>query len=425
MKVSQLTYEKLYEAVAGNAYAFRAVVDFYPVGGDGDKVFPPTYSNDGDTVYAFETRIIDGEELKCVLLDSVQSQANRLELALLDWHRNAEGEPPFPLVEIDFRDTKAKKAGVLTALEAPHRIYDAYFRNAEIFEKGKWIIFRSLKSGVKCSELGRELGEAKPSNATPIFKLCPTGLIFGMWDSYAGGLGAKFQRVLVSEIVGVGVTEDNRRPESRIDPLIGVAGESVKVEEGPDCRVIMLKQSDKGGKKLSEVGLGNVTPSLKKDGKYLPGGVTFRFARQIAVLSLPALRRLRFPLPKDGKVSEKVNVSARTTLAALALAALTRQWEQGFSLRSRCDLAPKPGEKPYLALLAPDKEERFELTFMEAAKIAKKAADEARKSGLPWPTTSKDKPWENGVLRLRPTKELVEIILCSWELAGTKKGKGS
>jgi len=59
------------------------VTDYQPTGGLGDKVFPPTYEGGK---YAMEKRIdpATGEERQCVLLDSVQSQANRMELALLE-----------------------------------------------------------------------------------------------------------------------------------------------------------------------------------------------------------------------------------------------------------------------------------------------------------------------------------------------------
>lgn len=52
-----------------------------PAGGPGDKVFPPTFAG---AVYAIEKRRIPGREqpVRCVLLDSVQSQANRMELVL-------------------------------------------------------------------------------------------------------------------------------------------------------------------------------------------------------------------------------------------------------------------------------------------------------------------------------------------------------
>lgn len=79
------------DAIKGSTAAFRVITDLFPVGGDGDKVFPPTYEG---SVYADETRIINGQAEKCVLLDSVQSQANRLELCLLEGHRS--GELKFP-----------------------------------------------------------------------------------------------------------------------------------------------------------------------------------------------------------------------------------------------------------------------------------------------------------------------------------------
>jgi CRISPR-associated protein Csb1 len=82
MSVSPLTIEDLREAIAGHTAAFRAVTELQPAAGAGDKIFPPTY--EGGT-YAFEKRYVPGEPepVDCVLIDSVQSQANRMELALL------------------------------------------------------------------------------------------------------------------------------------------------------------------------------------------------------------------------------------------------------------------------------------------------------------------------------------------------------
>ena len=68
MDILNLDYVK--EALAGNAAAFRCVTEYQPVGGPGDKVFPPTYEGGA---YATELRNINGEEVNCVLLDSVQS----------------------------------------------------------------------------------------------------------------------------------------------------------------------------------------------------------------------------------------------------------------------------------------------------------------------------------------------------------------
>ncbi|HXG33310.1 MAG TPA: type I-U CRISPR-associated RAMP protein Csb1/Cas7u [Bryobacteraceae bacterium] len=412
--------------MAGTAFAFRAVTDLDPAGGDGDKLFPPTYQGG---VYAREQRMIDGRPVECVLLDSVQSQANRLELALLEWHRSAPpSEKPFPLVQIDFSGTTAAEVGLFSVLEAPHRIADGVFLASEIEEEDsgrrEWKPFRHPKYPNKSSALGRLVDEASPARATGLFGLCPTALVFGMWDSHGsrGGLGQKFQRALVSEIIGIDATENNRRPASRIDPLITVAGESIQIRKADD-RTWTVIETGKGNAKLSEVGLGNVVPSLKVppeqrrnfESEYNHGGVSVRFARQIAVLSLPALRRLRFPLDSASPEQQaEADVAARTVLAAFALAALARQWEAGFSLRSRCDLVPR--HELTLALLATGEARSFRLPADAATELLRVAVAAAKSAGLPWPTGD-NPPWKEGCLTLRPNVELVKAVTRSRELA--------
>jgi len=73
-----LSYDELKKAVSGSAAAFRLALKLEPVS---PKVFPPTYEGGK---YATEERIIGGQKLPCVLLDSMPSQANRMELALQD-----------------------------------------------------------------------------------------------------------------------------------------------------------------------------------------------------------------------------------------------------------------------------------------------------------------------------------------------------
>src|SRR5256885_4461132 len=75
-----LSMDALREAVRKGA-ALRCRTCLQPDGGDGGKVFPPTYVGG---VYAVEDRRIDGRVVRCVLLDSVQSQANRMEEVLQD-----------------------------------------------------------------------------------------------------------------------------------------------------------------------------------------------------------------------------------------------------------------------------------------------------------------------------------------------------
>src|SRR5258708_27440235 len=78
---TKLNLEALQSAVAGSAAAFRCRRRLQPAGGEGDKVFPPTFPG---AAYVAEHRRAPGRDqaVTCVLLDSVQSQANRMELAL-------------------------------------------------------------------------------------------------------------------------------------------------------------------------------------------------------------------------------------------------------------------------------------------------------------------------------------------------------
>jgi CRISPR-associated protein Csb1 len=216
-----LTLKHLQEAVRGNAAAFRCRRRLQPAGGEGDKVFPPTFAG---AVYAVEQRRVPGspEPATCVLLDSVQSQANRMELALQE--AVDAGKIKVPVLEVDFTehgptgdieaDEKAGRLvdaiGKVTSLQVPHRLADAILRDSQI----DGVDFRK-------SDKGKGLNTVSLSNATSLFALCPTALVFGMWDSTGpkGGLGPKFERALVSEIVGIGAVVDGLLRGVRRDPL--------------------------------------------------------------------------------------------------------------------------------------------------------------------------------------------------------------
>ena len=135
-----LDLQTLRDEVAGTAAAFRCATDYQPAGGPGDKVFPPTYEGGK---YAMEKRIdpATGEERQCVLLDSVQSQANRMELALLEAHR-AE-RVALPLLVTRFDQNELLKKFTVSSLEAPPRVADALFRDSLL----GGVIFRKSHTG--------------------------------------------------------------------------------------------------------------------------------------------------------------------------------------------------------------------------------------------------------------------------------------
>jgi CRISPR-associated protein Csb1 len=124
--MTTLTIDRLQIAVADDV-AIRFVARLQPAGGRGDKVFPPTYAGGQ---YANEERIdAHGEVKKVVLLDSVQSQANRMEQALLAAYR--AGRVQLPLVTVDFSGHgELREIGEITVLDAPHRLADAILRDS-------------------------------------------------------------------------------------------------------------------------------------------------------------------------------------------------------------------------------------------------------------------------------------------------------
>lgn len=404
----QLTLEKLKAAVAGNHAAIRLITRLQPAGGRGSKVFPPTHSGG---VYAWERRRLDnGEVVETVLLDSVQSQANRMEQALLDAHR--ANKLKLPLLQVDFSE-HFPDIGVITTLDAPHRIADAIFRDST----HNWKKFRE-------SDVGQAFIKANIRNATALFQYCPHALVFGVWDSTGaeGGLGNKFQRAVDSEIVGI-EAEEGVRTSSRIDPLgITKAAELYKTEDGDwTLDQKKAKQTAKGEPvkaKPSDFVHGNIPPDFsrynpKQDrtplrtmykeirvGDVLPGGVTIDHAIQTTVLSLPALRRLRFPVKGKEKEAEELNKAARTVLAALALAAIAHLREQGYDLRSRCLLIPE-GDALFHLITNNGNKEAFTLADGESVTLFAQAVEQAKKLGLPWQETP---------ILLTPEKRLVELV---------------
>lgn len=426
--MSELNLSKLREAVRASAAAFRCRATLQPAGGPGTKVFPPTYSG---AVYATEKRRLPGrdEPVECVLLDSVQSQANRMEEALQQ--AVDEGRLTIPIIEVDFTryfpggdqpDAMCllDPVGKVSSLQAPHRIADAILRDSLLGE----VPFRD-------SEIGRRLGMASARDATALFELCPTALVFGMWDSTGpkGGLGAKFERAIVSEIVGIDAAY-GVKTSSRIDPL-GIqlkAGPLYHAEKGGwTLDEDAAKKGEKGkpaamGKdgRPSEANHGNVTPSLsdrdRQTNEYLAGGVTIAHAEQTTVLSLPALRRLRFPV--NGDYSKERDEAARTVLAALGLCAAALAAESGLDLRSRCLLWPteplawellgKPGDEP----------QRMTLNAVDAIELLNEAVQVATDLGLSWRTEP---------LALTPSEQLVKLVVKSQQLAvqqGGDSGEG-
>jgi len=285
--------------------------------------------------------------------------------------------------------------GTISSLDAPHRVFDAILRD-------------SLLDGISLSKttLGEGLRRATLRDASAILEASPSALLFGAWNSTGegGGLGAKFTRAIVSEIIGVDVPVEEmppdrrtgevvvrtagRRTGSRIDPL-GVL-RSVEVYKGVSGWDITEAAAGKGAKRVrpSEINHGNIAPSV------VPLGVTCAYAEQTVVITLAGLRRLRFggPPARDD--------AARAMIAALGLAALIEQDAQGYALRSRCDLVCE-GPSPLEIVSFDGTVTTIALTRDEVVMLYAHAVSAARAAGF----TLAAEP-----VRLLPQEKLVHIV---------------
>ena len=264
-----------------------------PVEGEGGVIFPPTYAEIG---YNIDTL---GDGTKVATIDSVGSQANRIEPI---FKQSAEGQPANPLaklvpqVTIDLAEGRS-----VSILEAGHRLGDALVRASSLRDSARKAFESYLRTG----------------DAAAIAKLAPTSLVFGVWDSR--DTSAKLPRIVQSVIRAWDVDELIR--SAQYSPPVDYAELDVFDEED--------KAKAEGDPKspLAKRGFVHV-PSVDA-----PGGVVARgpVVRDVTI-NLIALRRLH-----AGKSGKEL---CRYVLG-LSLVAATEPLD-GF-LRQGCLLTQKEG----------------------------------------------------------------------------------
>lgn len=398
-----LSYDLLRSSVQGAAAAFRSITKLQPAAGPEGKIFPATYSQ--GRYLAEKRRLTPGADpVDCVLISSVQACANIGEEALLEAVRS--GRIELPLIEVDFDDLSPslrKPLERITSLQAPHRLADAILRDSVLPDGARFS--NSVHS--------KAWGSANTWNATPIYRLAPHALVFGLWGSpkKPGGLGAKFERTIVSEIVAIDTLRVDGREGFRIDPC--GASKDVKVvpkEDGSFEVVGASSKKDAKGVRPSEINHGNIPYESAN------AGIRCRYIEQSTVISLPALRRLKFPLDGNKQSDPAVDGLARTVLAAIGLCAATLASERGMDLRSRCllheeelrvwELLDKPGAEP----------EKLTIDSKNATALLREAVAEAEKAGL---------VWQKEPIVLKPSKEFGELIRLSQEREVAEEGEVS
>jgi len=264
-----------------------------PVEGDGSVFFPPTYADVGYNI----DRLGDGTHVATV--DSVGSQANRIE-PIFERAEGGDAELAALVPQIEIEIAEGRRISIL---RAGHRLGDAVIRSSELKDTAREAFATFLDDG----------------DATPIAKLAPTSLVFGVWDSR--DTQAKLPRLLQSVIRAWDVDKLTR--SAQYVPAIDYAALEVFSEEE--------KAKSEGDPK---------SPLAKRGFVAVPatgalGGVVARgpIVRDVTI-NLVAVRRLR-----GGDATDAL----RRYILALGLVAATEPLD-GF-LRAGCLLVPKAGAK--------------------------------------------------------------------------------
>ncbi len=325
---------------AGGPSCLSSTTRLRPAGGMHTAVAPAKYlqgtGSSAKSVYVYERRFLDGAARHTVLIDSKQSQLNRLE-AELDRARQ-DGHPQLsrlPHVQVTYGEGEA--AQTYTDLVLPHRVYDAHVRAGTV-------------DGVPTTqtELYRSVRDASPADARALLDVSPITLVLGGWDSSRRSRQGRWRSALVGEIVGfvpgVGlaaeaIPDPGRRGGARIDPVgmqMQVPGTALKQmaeaqrsELSASNFAKVSKQADGAKDKpvgAAELGFGGIPPALSS-----LGGVACEPILRTHVLSFAALRQIRFGAGPEG------DAACRALLAALALAGLARS-DAELCLRANCDL---------------------------------------------------------------------------------------
>jgi CRISPR-associated protein Csb1 len=278
--------------------------------GDRPVIFPPTYASIGYNI----NELVDGT--KVVTIDSVGSQANRLEPIFKEEPYSAL----VPQIEIEI-PIKPKDGDPYTIkrslLDLAHRSADATVYASPTLGSDIKKAFHALKTA---------------NNAMPLCRLAPTSLVFGVWDS-RGGSAEKRPRIVRSIIRAWDV-----------EPLHAAAQfNSIRKTLDEEQWGELEKEAKAKNKKLSDVGLDDAPATFRKadkipeykDGSPNPerrtlGGVLARgpIERDVTV-NLVALRRY-----EGGNEEETRNI--RRYLLSLALIAATADFE--LYLREGCHL---------------------------------------------------------------------------------------
>lgn len=275
-------------------------------------IFPPTFAVKAAT-HPYQIDKLDdnltpqeaeraGSEANNCLIDSVGSQANRMEAVFK--------QPP--LSELVPQITVRLGDGVgVNLLDVGHRVADGAVR------------FSELRSEVTTAiEALRDSADAEP-----LARLSPTSLILGFWDSRPNTTMYKFGRMLSSTIraTNVAVVKRSAQFNPAFDPtLLGLADE---LPEGETEAQDSSGKAADGKDPLSKLGL-RAAPAVSTH-----GGVRV-FGRIVRRTQINLVRLRALAVTKGGEIGEAETLKLRRYILGLALVAARVQ--TNYDLREGC-----------------------------------------------------------------------------------------
>ncbi len=295
--------------------ALTVVEELEPVQGAGSVFFPPTFAPPEGSKVSPGYVIDETSDGKIAMVDTVGSQANRMEPIFKE--PRYSGLVPKATVKVGERE--------IDVLDAGHRAADAVVRFS-----GKWGELREAFLSIR-----------ERRDAAPLAKLSPTSLVFGVWDSR--DTQVKLPRIVGSTIRAYGVDKLNRSAQ------FFAATEKAETEG-------LASQEF-----LSAVGLDDA-PAGRTDG----GVIARRGIKRETVLNLIALRALS---------ASDTDATLKLQRYVLGLSLIALLAPSSRFLREGCLLVPIEGKEPEVKLVGRNgKRSDLKVSEAEALEFALAAA---------------------------------------------------
>jgi CRISPR-associated protein Csb1 len=305
-----------------------------PALGADAEIFPPTFAKDGCPYNIDELRTDvapsaakDGDIVNTCLIDSIGSQANRMETCF----KKKPLSGLVPQITVVAKDQKAN------LLDIGHRIADAAVRFSELEAEARDAIVKLEKNG----------------NALDLARLAPTSLIFGFWDSRETQF--KFGRILSSIIRATNVGYVTR--SAQFDAVL----DAKQMFDDKEYR----EYGTGSNNVLSAIGLQDAPAVGTHGGVRVFGTITRR--TQINLVGLRALAATA-----NGDLEEAETMKLRRYLLGLALVAARCQ--TNYNLREGC-LLTRVSEKA-VAVSSDGKRSNFDWELKSVWDYAQAAAQD-------------------------------------------------